>query len=319
VAAAPGLAYVAAGVAGAFAVHHVWPGVSPLSMSVALGALAANAGVLPPGARDGCRVAATRVLRAGVALLGLRISIGDALGLGVTTLAIVVLVVVLTFAGTRRLGRALGAGPELSLLVATGYAICGASAIAAVQGVTDADEDDVGYAVALVTLCGTLAIVVLPPLGALVGLGPERFGAWVGASVHDVGQVVATASTAGPDALRVAVLVKLTRVALLAPLVAGVAAHRRTSPTGRRPAIPGFVAAFLAAIAVRTTGVVPTGVLDGAESLATVLLAAGLVGLGTGIDGRRLRRLGGRPLALGLGAWVHVGGSSLLLVHLLPV
>ncbi|KOG86582.1 membrane protein, partial [Streptomyces varsoviensis] len=105
----------------------------------------------------------------------------------------------------------------------TGYSICGASAIGAVSEVTGSDEEDVATSVALVTLCGTLAIAVLPLLHHPLGLDGTQFGRWVGASVHDVGQVVATAQTAGPAALGEAVLVKLMRVALLAPLVAAVA------------------------------------------------------------------------------------------------
>ena len=121
---------------------------------------------------------------------------------------------------------------DLSLLVATGFSICGVSAIAAANGVIDADEDEVAFSVALVTLCGTLAIVTLPPLHGALGLDDEQFGAWVGASVHDVAQVVATSSTAGSVALATAIVVKLTRVMLLAPLIAGIALRHRQTGTG---------------------------------------------------------------------------------------
>ena len=114
----------------------------------------------------------------------------------------------------------MGLPGDQPLLIATGYSICGASAIGAVSEATDSDERDAATSVALVTLCGTLAIAVLPLLQQPLGLSDAEFGRWVGASVHDVGQVVATAQTAGSDALGEAVLVKLMRVALLAPLVA---------------------------------------------------------------------------------------------------
>jgi uncharacterized integral membrane protein (TIGR00698 family) len=236
-------------------------------------------------------------------------------------------VVTATFFGTRWLGRRLGLGHGMSMLVATGCSICGASAIAAAEPFSDAAEEEVAYSVALVTLCGSLAIVVLPPLGRWFGLDSQTFGAWVGASVHDVGQVVAAASTRDTVALSTAVVVKLTRVAMLAPLLAFVAvAARQRAARGegrapgidakRPPLLPLFVVLFLAAVALRTVGAVPVGWLDGIKTIETVLLGAGLVGLGSAVDLRRLRVLGGRPLVLGLVSWALVAGVSLLAVQL---
>lgn len=131
----------------------------------------------------------------------------------------------MTFTATRWLGRRLGVPPARALLVATGFSICGASAVAAMEPVADGDEQDTGIAIALVTLCGSLAILLLPALRGPLGLDPTAFGSWVGASVHDVGQTVATADRV-PGALTAAVVVKLSRVVLLAPLVTGVSLAR---------------------------------------------------------------------------------------------
>jgi len=237
--------------------------------------------------------------------------------------------VTVTFTGTRLLGRLLGVSPARSLLIATGFSICGASAVAAMEEVAAGDDDDTGVAVALVTLCGSLAILLLPTLRGPLGLDPVAFGSWVGASVHDVGQTVATASRV-PGALTSAVVVKLSRVVLLAPLVAGVALARsrsrrtpeaaaasgRRTPeaaaaSGRRPPlIPLFVASFLGAIVVTSTGLLSDSVLAGAKTAQGVLLAAALVGLGTGIHLPTLRRTGGRALLLGLASCVLVGTVS---------
>ncbi len=239
------------------------------------------------------------------------------LRLGWATVAMVVGVVAATFLGTLWLGRRLGLPGDQPLLIATGYSICGASAIGAVSQVSGSDEEDVAASVALVTLCGTLAIAVLPLLQDPLALSDPAFGRWVGAGVHDVGQVVATAQTAGPDALGEAVLVKLMRVALLAPLVAAVAfsvrARRRgvRTPSGRRPApVPLFVAGFLAAAALRATGVLPDVALQWAHTAQEALLAAALFGLGSAVHLPTLARTGGRAAALGLGAWVVVASVS---------
>jgi uncharacterized integral membrane protein (TIGR00698 family) len=327
---APGLALVAASVAMAYAIARLVPSISPLVASVAIGALLANAGLVPERARAGTHFAGKRLLRVGVVLLGFQLAIGEVLRLGGPGLVVVALVVTITFFGTQWLGRRLGVGPALSLLIATGFSICGASAVAAVEGVTDADEEEVALAIALVTLCGSLAILVLPALGGPLGLHGSRFGAWVGASVHDVAQVVATSSTGGTASLHTAVIVKLTRVVLLAPMIAGITLHRRHhavhpgSPTAdgptpeadhaarraRTPLLPLFVVGFLSTIALRSAGLVPGGWLVQLKTLETLALAAALVGLGTGVRIAKLRRLGGRPLILAMAAWLLVASVA---------
>lgn len=322
---AAGLTLLAALAACAFALSWAFSFLSTLVAGVALGALVVNVATLPAAWLDVMERESRRLLRVGIVLLGLRLSLGDLAGLGPRGLVVVAVTVTATFFGTRWVGRRLGVPDDLGLLVATGYSICGASAIAAMDGVIGAEEEETAYAITLVTLCGTLSIFVLPLLAGPLGLEGEAFGSWVGSSVHDVGQVVATASHGSAGALAAAMVVKLTRVVLLAPLVAGVAISRRRAsrpllplpsdrigePLGAAthpPILPLFVVGFLAAIVVRSTGVLPDGALDGAETVEKVVLTTALVGLGTGVRLGRMRRLGGRPLALGLLAWVLVAG-----------
>ncbi|GAA2237714.1 MULTISPECIES: YeiH family protein [Kitasatospora] len=320
----PGLALAALGVAAAWAVHQLIPAVPRLTAAVVLGVAVAHVPWLRPlvkgAARPGLSLAGKRLMRAGIVLLGLKLSLGDVLGLGWATVAMVLAVVVATFFGTLWLGRRLGLRGDQPLLIATGYSICGASAIGAVSQVAESDEEDVATSVALVTLCGTLAIAVLPLLQHPLGLGGAEFGRWVGASVHDVGQVVATAQTGGADALREAVLVKLMRVVLLAPLTAGVAvALIRRRPEGnaagesggkRPPLVPLFVLGFLAMIVLRSVVTVPAEVLTLAGDGQELLLAAALFGLGSAVHLPTLARTGGRVAALGLASWVVVAGVS---------
>ncbi len=321
----PGLTVVIIGALAARFLGNGIPGVSALVAAVVIGAVLGNVGVVTPTVAPGVQFAARRVLRVGIVLLGLRLSIGNVLDLGPASIGVVAVTVGTTFFGTQWMGRRLGLSRDLSLLVATGYSICGASAIAAVEGSTDAEEEEVAAAIGLVTLFGSLAIFVLPLLAGPLGLTDVGFGTWAGASIHDVAQVVATASTAGPEVLGVAVVVKLTRIVLLAPIVAGVNIHRRaTAPetaesTGRPPLLPLFVAGFLAMVVVRTTGVLPGGIVSGAQSAEGWLLTAALVGLGAGVRIDKLRQLGPKPLVLGTLAWVLVAamsyGGSLLFVQ----
>jgi uncharacterized integral membrane protein (TIGR00698 family) len=311
----PGLAVVAAGTVAAYAVSHFLPTLNASTVAVILGALLTNARLHRPVLRPGIALAGKRLLRVAVVLLGLQLSLPQLAHLGFRGLTVVAVTVAVTFTGTRLLGRRLGVSGPRGLLIATGFSICGASAVAAMEPVAAGDEEDTGVAVALVTLCGSLAIVILPLLRVPLGLDVTAFGSWVGASVHDVGQTVATAQRV-PGALTTAVVVKLTRVVLLAPLVAAVSIASRRASAGvpesghRPPPVPLFVAGFLAAVALTSTGVLPPPLLAAAKSVQSVLLVAALFGLGTGISVPTLFRTGRRSLVLGLTSWVLVAGVA---------
>lgn len=235
----------------------------------------------------------TRVLlRTGVVLLGLQLSVVQLVALGPGVLVAIVVTVSVTFFGTVLLGRWLRLPRGLCVLVASGFSICGASAIAAVEGRVDREDEHVATSVALVTLCGTLAMVVLPLLDA----SPQ----WIGLSVHEVAQVAAAAPAGG---LATAMAVKLGRVALLAPIVAGVGGRGA-------PPVPGFLLGFLALMLV--SPLVPTGVLAVAKIGTTVVLAAALFGLGTSVRLRSLLRTSPRVLLLGLLSTLLVCGTGYL-------
>ena len=332
----PGLAIAASIAAVAFVVEYLIKNntagvISPLVIAVVLGALTSNLGWLPENCRIGLGFAARNLLRLGIVLLGLQLSFSQVRELGAPGLALVIVVVAATFAGTQWLGKKMGLSPGLSLLVATGFSICGASAIAAMRPVSDADDDDMAYAIALVTICGTLAIFLLPAIGELIGFSGAQFGSWVGASVHDVAQTVATAASGNDDAQEAAIVVKLTRVMFLAPLVAAVSFTRRqklnrTSETGSKtqkaklpPIVPLFIVGFIAAITVNSSFNLPSEFLSNVKWLEKSLLACALVGIGAGVDARKLRRVGSRPLALGLISWMLIATLSALGVAVLSI
>ena len=315
----PGLAaalLVGAACLGLTALVPVLPG---LLVAIVLGAVARSTGLLPAVLEPGLAWTGRRVLRAGVVLLGLQLSVGDLLGLGTGEVLVLLATVAATFATTLWLGRVLGVGRRLTLLVATGFSICGAAAVAAMSPVADAEEDEVATAVALVTVYGSLAILVVPVAAGALGLADRTAGLWAGMSVHEVAQVVAAAGTVSAAALSVAVVAKLARVVLLAPLVAGVGLVRRragaagTAGTGRgaAPLVPLFVVGFVVAVAVRSAGLVPDVVLPAVKPVTTLLLAAAMTALGTQIHLGRLVRTGGRPLALGAAATVVAMSVSL--------
>lgn len=265
--------------------------------------------------RPGLAASSRRLLRIGIVLLGFRLSLLDIAGLGWLVLGLIVAIVLLTFFLTLGLGRAFRLPGDEPLLIAAGFSICGASAIGAMAGVTRSKDADTATPVALVTLCGTLAIAVLPALQPVLGFDAEQFGLWTGASVHDVGQVVATAQVAGASALAIAVVVKLTRVALLAPMVAitGLVLRRE----GARPAVvPLFLVGFLAAVVARTFLPLPVEFVTATEDVQFLLLGMALFGLGAAIRIGALVKTGARPLAVAGLSWLTIAGLALVAVFL---
>ncbi|PPH99649.1 putative sulfate exporter family transporter [Rathayibacter sp. AY1D1] len=319
----PGVAACAVAAVIAALLHAAVPAVPMLTAAVALGILVAQlpaarpllSGALAPGLKFSSR----SLMRTGIVLLGLKLSLIDIAALGWGAILVVVGIVLATFGLTWALGRALRLPGQEPLLLAAGFSICGASAIGAMAGATRAKEQEQATPVALVTLCGTLAIAVLPALQQPLGLSDVQFGHWVGASVHDVGQVVATAQVAGASALAVAVVVKLTRVVMLAPMVAVAAAvtRRRGGTGGTRPAIvPLFVVGFLAAVLLRTLLPLPEGLLAAADTAQTWLLAAALFALGSAVRVRALVTTGWRALLVALVSWAAIAAMGLAAVQL---
>ena len=333
----PGLLTAVVALAFAFAIHAAVPALPAMTLAVVLGLLAANlpgTAVWTAGrARPGLDFAGKHLMRGGIVLLGLKVSLSDVLGLGWLALLLIAAVVVASFAGTYGISRLFRLPADTALLIATGFSICGASAIGAMAAVRRISHRDTVLPVALVTLCGTLAIGVLPLLVHPLQLSTEAFGAWTGASVHDVGQVVATAQTAGPAALALAVVVKLTRVILLAPMAAMAGAeqrirHRREAgrqraggstaggrdggpAAGKPPIVPLFVIGFIAMVALRSSGWLSAGWLEAAAGLQDVLLGAALFGLGSAVRIRTLLHTGARAVLAALAAWLLIAALGL--------
>lgn len=320
----------------AWGIHVLFPVIPLLTAAVALGIIVAQ---IPAARREitgslapGLSVASKRFMRIGIVLLGLKLSLIDIAQLGWLTILLVVVIVLLTFAATYWFGKLARLPKHEPLLIATGFSICGASAIGAMSGVVKAKDSESSTPIALVTLCGTLAIAVLPVFWHPLGMSADQFGHWVGASVHDVGQVVATAQIAGTSALAIAVVIKLTRVLMLAPMVSiaalavrrsdnraasmddsdaeadvsGVEVLTATKSTKRPPLVPLFVAGFLLAVAIRSVIPMPDAVLAIADTVQTALLAMALFGLGTGVRVRELVSTGWRSLLVGLASWTLI-------------
>lgn len=309
---------MAAGVV-AMGISLVIPLASPLLFALVLGVVVVNGPWRTHRLLRGHELTTRTMLRVGVVLMGLRLPLGDILALGPRGLVVIVVTVVATFTATCVVGDRLGIDKGLVTLIATGFSICGAAAIAAVEGGIRRRNEDVALAIAMVTVFGTAMIIALPLASNFLGLGVRQQGVWAGASIHEVAQVVAAAATAGAAAVAIATTVKLGRVALLA--VVYLAARRRDgdAPAGAAspPAVPWFVLGFLLSAAIATADILPGQVLRGADLVTTILLAGAMFGLGLGMRASTLFPVPLRVLGLATASTAVAASVSLAMTVLM--
>jgi len=297
--------------------------LSPMIMAILLGMIFANTSGVPAAALPGVSLCGKRLLRAVVALLGLQITLGDIAQVGLTGVLGAAISLTCTFIFTLWLGRLLGVRSELRYTLAGGLSICGASAAAAVGTTVRAKESDISYAIACVTLFGTIVMFLFPLMKGVLGLDSSAYGQWIGFSVHEVAQVVAAGFQHGETDGEIAVVAKLTRVMMLAPvvvIVALMAARRlRSADAEGRPATaaaPAFVVAFIVLMIANGFGLVPDEVKEACAFATPIMLTAALAALGLGTRIDDIMRLGFKPLVLAGTSSLFIAGVGLLWVKL---
>ncbi|MEY3346201.1 MAG: hypothetical protein RLZZ581_995 [Actinomycetota bacterium] len=309
---------ICAGVALAYIVNKFQGAISPLFFSMVLGLIFVNAGGWSEKGKEAATFAAKKCLRLGVVFLGFQISIDKFVEVGPRGLIAVVIIVAGVFLGLRLAAQRAGLSESLSTFIAGGFAVCGATAIAAISSTRKSEERDVSYAVALVALCGTLSVFVIPTLATVFSLSDATAGAWIGAAVHDVGQVIAAASLMSPEALDSAVIVKLTRVVLLIPLILFLTATSKEKGVEKkslRTATPTFVLGFVLCAIVVNALSLPDSAMTAGKELSKILLSIGLFGMGLGVKWAAIKALGSKPLLVGVVAWVACGGFALAVIR----
>ena len=319
----PGLALTAA-IAGASFALRALPGVatfSPMILAILIGITLHNLVGTPLRAKAGVAFSLRRVLRFAIILLGLQLTAAQIVEVGASGIAVIAMTLVGTFLFTTWLGRLIGVERKLAELIAAGTSICGASAVIATNTVTQAHDEDVAYAVACVTVFGSIAMFVYPLLPALLGLDAHGYGLWAGASIHEIAQVVAAAFQNSQQSGDFGTIAKLSRVTMLAPVVIalGLATARRARRNGSdhthaKAPVPWFVLGFIALVGVNSVVEVPPEAKTVIVTVTTFLLSVALAAMGLETDLAKLRAKGVRPFILGLAAFLFIAGFSLLLV-----
>ncbi|WP_448032377.1 YeiH family protein [Bradyrhizobium liaoningense] len=294
---------------------------SPMILAIAIGMAVRNLAGTPALARAGISFSMRRLLRLAIVLLGFQITLTQLATVGTKGILIVASTLVATFGFTLAAGRALGVERKLTQLIAAGTSICGASAVVATNSVTEASDEDVAYAIACVTIFGSIAMFVYPMLPRLLHLDADAYGLWSGASIHEIAQVAAASFQNSQRAGEMATVAKLARVMLLAPVVLTLSVVTRASaqPAGgksARPPIPWFAIGFVAIAALNSVVSIPAGLRSATITLSTFLLTMALAAMGLETDVSKLYAEGLRPAILGGLAFLFIATFSLILIKL---
>jgi len=316
--------------------------VSSITMAILLGIVISNAIALPKTLQPGIRFGLVRVLRAGIVLLGIRLSLVEVGTIGLQSLPIILGAVVSALLIMRFLARKVGLTRRLGTLIAVGTSICGTTAIVATAPAIGARDDEVSYSIACITLFGVVAMLLYPFVGHWFFAGDAfSSGLFLGTSVHETAQVAGAGLVYqqyydSPEALDVATVTKLVRnLSMLAIIpIMSIAYHRQPDEAVEQAPhwwtmVPLFVIGFACMSLIRTvgdSGELAFGILQPetwqtivryTRDIAEICLAIAMAAVGLGTSIRGLASIGMKPLAIGLFTALLVGGVSLSLIALL--
>ena len=273
--------------------------------------------------RDGVAFTSSWILRVGVALLGAKITADAVLRLGYGPLLLTVVGVSLTIGFGMLLARQMGLKRDFGLLTGVSVGICGASAALAVASILPRGKDGVSerdtiFTVLGVTTLSTLAMIVYPIIASSLGFDDLKAGMFLGATIHDVAQVIGAGYTISDTAGEAATVTKLLRVALLVPVVVAITLlmFRGQGPgRSRRPPFPLFLVGFVALVTVNSLGLIPEPLRLALEAVSRWALVAAIAALGIKTSLKDLATLGPKALILLVAEtfWIAIIGLSILL------
>jgi uncharacterized integral membrane protein (TIGR00698 family) len=312
--------------------------VSPAIIAILLGAVARNVLRLPHVILDGCKGIVRKIIPVTIVLTGFSLNLTSIEKVGARALVIILACIGVATGSAYVFGCMIKLWKRTALLIGAGTAICGNSAIVAVAPLIDATDEDLMLSMSTINLLGLPLMFLFPLAGAMMGLGDQSYGVWAGTSIHAVPQVVAAAFAFSPGAGSIATLVKLVRVALLAPFtfVLAIAYARRKRTGGVQVRflrlVPLFFWGFVAAALINTLGLIPAlefhpawrasrsfsvSTADALVEAGSLLLTLAMAAMGLEVDVHFLARVGGRALLTGIVSCLALCAASLALIRLL--
>lgn len=277
---------------------------------------------VPDDWHTGISFSSKKLLRFGIILLGMRLNLADIYNAGVSVFLIALINLVFALFVVYGLSKIFKVEKKLGLLTACGTAICGAAAVVAIAPQIKANEKETAVGAAIVALLGTVFTLAYTLLYTVFGLTPTEYGIFAGGTLHEIAHVIAAAAAGGDEAVDIAIIIKLTRVALLVPVAILIGIWYRRSEKGQEKEpfslsiIPWFIVGFLAMSAFNSLGIVPQSVAQGIVNIAYILIAMAMAGLGLNVEIKTFKKLGGKAFGVGLIGSVCLSVLGYLLVVL---
>lgn len=253
------------------------------------------------------------LLQAAVVGLGFGMNLHSALAAGKEGMLFTIVSVVGVMVLGVVLGKVLRVNPKNAYLISSGTAICGGSAIAAVAPIIDADDNDTSLALATIFILNAIALFVFPPIGEALGLSQQQFGTWAAIAIHDTSSVVGAGAAYGPEALQVATTIKLTRALWIFPLALVSILVFRSK--GKKVAIPWFILFFILAMIANTYINIPSEVTGAIVVASKKALSLTLFLIGCGLSLGAIKKVGAKPLILGVLLWIIISVVTLLVIQ----
>ncbi|MBO7278074.1 MAG: putative sulfate exporter family transporter [Bacteroidales bacterium] len=252
------------------------------------------------------------LLQASVVGLGFGMNLHSALAAGKEGMLFTIVSVIGVMILGVSLGKLLKVNPKNAYLISSGTAICGGSAIAAVAPIIDADDNDTSLALATIFILNAVALFVFPPIGEALGLTQQQFGTWAAIAIHDTSSVVGAGAAYGEEALQVATTIKLTRALWIFPLA--LASVLVFKSKGKKVAIPWFILFFILAMVANTYLPLPEAMTQGIVFVAKKALSLTLFLIGCGLSLEAIKKVGAKPLVLGVLLWILISVVTLFVV-----
>ena len=300
--------------------------LSAVAIAILMGLTVRNLLGLPSVCRPGNKFIVKRVLKFAIILLGVRLSFVDVVEIGGSSILIILCCIVTSLLLAQYLTHLLKLPKRLGTLIGVGTCICGNSAIVATAPAIDAEEEEVAFAVATISLFGVLAILLYPILGHVLSMTNSVFGTWAGTAINDTSQVVTAGYIFSDEAGNIATVVKLIRNLFIAPVIVLMSylyARQKNKNTGSakkisyKKTVPLFVFGFVLMAALRSFGVFPDPVVVVIKKTAGYLIVLSIAAVGLGTHFSAMRKIGLRPFYVGLAVSIFMASLSLGLIKLI--
>jgi uncharacterized integral membrane protein (TIGR00698 family) len=300
------------------------PFIGATVVAISLGVLQRNFTTIPVTFDPGIQYSLKSILKLSIILLGTSLNLWQVLSIGGSSLIVILTVVILGILLTVYLGRMMGLTGTIPTLIGVGTAICGATAIATISPIMKAKEEETAFAITTIFIFNVIAVIAYPIIGILIGMSNEIFGMWAGTAVHDTSSVVAAGYAYSNEAGGVATVVKLTRTLFLIPLAIIIGVYLGIkSPdkeNGSRVKLgkifPWFILGFLVMSIINTLGMLNKDIVSVVTDASKFMILMAMTSVGLGANFSKMKKIGVKPIILGLCSSVIVAIISIALIYI---